>query len=899
MSLFAKITCYPPLGEVTCVQRNQRASSFSDGDKMQLRFTVVLSSSKSFPEQVWEVEIWHNIGNFNWSALSLRKYPHSVTPTVVGKGAVGSYYHYTFSEEINLPLSGGYAKFTVRYRTGPDFLWQWANEQRLVGDGELAISPGLETALLEPSPREQLGRYIDNLADQLSIQSQTSEAPHALLWSITGEVPAAQASQSGTRKVVLGQPSSLIRYFSLVRIWNPWLAPRHGRKDIRLTEDAVLCSFLRSDGKHLLLLAISGISNVLTVFRSTEGGEVIIHSRNDNLECSEFRVLASVADDFEVACCALVYESRKLIRSSGRMAATISDHIQPHSSVGDGNAVVGQDERAQWLTNWYDGLTYCTWNALGQNLTEDKIVDALEILKTYEINIANLIIDDNWQTLDNEGDSQFKRGWKAFEANPEGFPSGIKHATVAIRERYPSIQHIAVWHALMGYWGGISPHGELSRNYKTKMVCKKDSVAGGPMLAVDPEDIHRFYDDFYSFLTSAGIDAVKTDVQFFLDLLEDADDRRRFISTYQDAWSIASLRYFGNRSISCMSLTPQFIFHSHMPTNKPSIVLRNSDDFFPDILESHPWHVFCNAHNTLLTRHLNVIPDWDMFQTSHPYALFHAAARCVSGGPICITDEPGKHDIELINQITAPTTRGNTVILRPSNLGRSLDIYHDYKEGHVLRIGTYNGRANTGSGIVGLFNIKSADVSTLVPLVIFPGVRPDSSGEFIIRSYTTGKTTEVMRPSNRNSFVLVSLEPRGWDILTAYPVHSFSSDRKQGYSEDPSVDRVAVLGLLGKMTGVAAIVNSDIYVTNGGRLRCDISLKALGILGIYVSNLKTKSIDQHIMVTISERAISRQTIWKDGGDGSNILAIDVLTAWRELELNSGWSNEVTIRVFVS
>jgi hypothetical protein len=36
MSLFAKITCYPPLGEVTCVQRNQRASTFNDGDKVSL-----------------------------------------------------------------------------------------------------------------------------------------------------------------------------------------------------------------------------------------------------------------------------------------------------------------------------------------------------------------------------------------------------------------------------------------------------------------------------------------------------------------------------------------------------------------------------------------------------------------------------------------------------------------------------------------------------------------------------------------------------------------------------------------------------------------------------------------------------------------------------------------------
>src|SRR5699024_3505069 len=154
-----------------------------------------------------------------------------------------------------------------------------------------------------------------------------------------------------------------------------------------------------------------------------------------------------------------------------------------------------------------------------------------------------------------------------------------------------------------------------------------------------PDDIQTFYDEFYSYLTSVGIDAVKTDAQFFLDLLEDSEDRRRFIASYQDAWSIASLKHFSTRSISCMSTFPQAIFHSQLPDNKSNIPLRNSDDFFPEVPASHQWHVFCNAHNALLTRFLNVLPDWDMFQTSHPYASFHAAARCVSGGPIYITDE--------------------------------------------------------------------------------------------------------------------------------------------------------------------------------------------------------------------------------------------------------------------
>lgn len=46
-----------------------------------------------------------------------------------------------------------------------------------------------------------------------------------------------------------------------------------------------------------------------------------------------------------------------------------------------------------------DGLTYCTWNSLGQDLTEEKIFNALDTLAKNGINISNMIIDDGWQSV--------------------------------------------------------------------------------------------------------------------------------------------------------------------------------------------------------------------------------------------------------------------------------------------------------------------------------------------------------------------------------------------------------------------------------------------------------------------------------------------------------------------
>lgn len=443
-----------------------------------------------------------------------------------------------------MPPSAGGGRFTIRYRTGPDTDWQWANQRRYVKDGEVVfgrkdrvILSNIYEAGAGHSPRDEIGEYIEGLSASLEVQAKKSETPNVLLWSITGTAPPAEGETSGRAQVSLGFAKSFLRYFSLVRVWSPWLAPRHGEKTFRLTEDAMLCSFLRSDGLNLVLLAISGVSNILTLFGSGENGEIVAKARNENTEEAQFQILASVAESFEQCICSLIYEARKIVRDSSTTVEVpvVSDlPPEPTSPVSDDMVIVGDDARTQWLADWYEGLSYCTWNALGQNLTEEKILDALDALKSHGIKVVNLIIDDNWQSLDNEGKEQWHRGWKRFEANKEGFPSGLQHTTSVIRQRHPNIGHIAVWHALMGYWGGIAPDGELAQQYKLKEVDRKDSVAGGRMLAIDPDDINRFYNDFYSFLTSAGVDAVKTDAQFYIDLLDSAEDRKRFISSYQD-----------------------------------------------------------------------------------------------------------------------------------------------------------------------------------------------------------------------------------------------------------------------------------------------------------------------------------------------------------------------------
>ena len=211
------------------------------------------------------------------------------------------------------------------------------------------------------------------------VHSVPSDTPDTQLWSIAAHVKAADGTSSSWANVNLGTPRSFTRWFSLVRIWTPWLAPRQGKGNFSPTEDGVLCSFLRWDGLHLVLLAVSGIDNVLTVLKPDGQGNVIISARNDSPEHATARVVAAVAPTFEKANAAVMYHARKLVRG---------DEYENNKFEAEVKNALGGDVNAEWMENWYDGLTYCTWNALGQDLNENKIYDALDILKANKIKSA-------------------------------------------------------------------------------------------------------------------------------------------------------------------------------------------------------------------------------------------------------------------------------------------------------------------------------------------------------------------------------------------------------------------------------------------------------------------------------------------------------------------------------
>lgn len=244
-------------------------------------------------------------------------------------------------------------------------------------------------------------------------------------------------------------------------------------------------------------------------------------------------------------------------------------------------------------------------------------------------------------------------------------------------------------------------------------------------------------------------------------------------------------------------------------------------DFFPDIPNSHAWHIFANTMNNIFTSHLNGLPDWDMFQSALPeYGGLHAAARCISGGPIYITDTPGRHDVGLIKQMSALSPQGNTTLLRPSRVALPIDPFVAYNNNQLLKVGNFCGSVG-GSSLMAVFNISEMENSELISIDEFPGIVPGT--KYVVRSHRTGGVSET-HVRGKGSLIPTTLSQHGWEFYNATPTQELV------HADDKSSFSVGVFGLISAMSGAAAIVSQSVN-TETERAVISVTLKALGTLG--------------------------------------------------------------------
>lgn len=226
--------------------------------------------------------------------------------------------------------------------------------------------------------------------------------------------------------------------------------------------------------------------------------------------------------------------------------------------------------------------------------------------------------------------------------------------------------------------------------------------------------------------------------------------------------------------------------------------------------------------NDIFTSHLNGLPDWDMFQSAlPPYSGFHAASRCISGGPVYITDTPGQHDLDLIKQISALSPQGHTIALRPGLVALPLDPFIGFNKNLLLKLGNFSG-SRGGDSLLAVFNVSEKQNSEMLCADDFPGLVPGE--RYAIHSHATG-TVHKLHVQGSGSLILVTLPQYGWEVYTAVRVQEI----KLRDASEPFL--LGILGLVSAMSGVSAILSRSITV-DADYVTVKVSLKALGTLGI-------------------------------------------------------------------
>ncbi|KAG0480024.1 hypothetical protein HPP92_010882 [Vanilla planifolia] len=113
----------------------------------------------------------------------------------------------------------------------------------------------------------------------------------------------------------------------------------------------------------------------------------------------------------------------------------------------------------------------------------------------------------------------------------------------------------------------------------------------------------------------------------------------------------------GNGVISSMQQCNDFFF---LGTEQVSMG-RVGDDFWFQDPNGDPmgvyWlqgvHMIHCSYNSLWMGQM-IRPDWDMFQSDHVCAKFHAGSRAICGGPVYLSDGLGGHNFDLIKKLVFP-----------------------------------------------------------------------------------------------------------------------------------------------------------------------------------------------------------------------------------------------------
>ncbi|XP_061948331.1 probable galactinol--sucrose galactosyltransferase 5 [Populus nigra] len=529
-----------------------------------------------------------------------------------------------------------------------------------------------------------------------------------------------------------------------------------------------------------------------------------------------------------------------------------------------------------------DKFGWCTWDAFYLNVHPQGVWDGVKGLVDGGCPPGLVLIDDGWQSISHDEDPITEEGMNAAVGAGEQMPCRLvrfqenykfrdyeSHKSLAagadnkgmgafikdLKEEFNTVDYVYVWHALCGYWGGLRPNvpglpptqvvkPKLSPGLEMTMEdLAVDKIVNNGVGLVLPEIVDQMYDGIHSHLAKVGIDGVKVDVIHLLEMLcEDHGGRVDLAKAYYKALTASVRKHFkGNGVIASMEHCNDFMF---LGTEAISLG-RVGDDFWCTDPSGDPngtfWLQGCHmvhcAYNSLWMGNF-IHPDWDMFQSTHPCAEFHAASRAISGGPIYVSDSVGKHNFPLLRRLVLPDgsiLRCNYYAL-PTRDCLFEDPLHDGNT--MLKIWNLN----KFTGVIGTFNCQgggwcretrrnkcAAQFSHSVTAKTNPrdiewnsGKNPISiEGVQIFAMYLSKSKKLVLSKAHEN--IEIALEPFNFELITVSPVTTLAGKPAQ----------FAPIGLVNMLNTGGAI--QSLAYTNDSNSSVQIGIKGSGEMRVFAS----------------------------------------------------------------
>ena len=295
-------------------------------------------------------------------------------------------------------------------------------------------------------------------------------------------------------------------------------------------------------------------------------------------------------------------------------------------------AVPLRDERR--VPAFADYLGWCSWNAMYTDVSEEGLVAKAKEFREKRIPVRWMLIDDGWQ-------DHKDRRIVSLDANKAHFPKGLKHAVDAIKSVNPDMM-VGLWITINVYWFGFDPDADITREWADVLSPividgKTETILPG----LSPEAAKGFWDRYFGFLRSCGIDFLKLDNQSsYMTELRGTAPHFSQTTVAHRAIEEAALKHFGGDGavwiINCMGMGQENLFSRPL-----SSVSRNSTDYYPDGVRNIDSHVVQNAWNAVFHGQM-FLPDFDMWTTHHPDAAKSTVLRAISGGPVYTADKVGE-----------------------------------------------------------------------------------------------------------------------------------------------------------------------------------------------------------------------------------------------------------------